>query len=119
MDWMAQEIKRLNAIINAYSVFEGDVETAAHKVNNDRLNDAFETLNEELRKHKKPAVNHRTVKALDRWLAYEKQESAEVTLPRSEAKSAYNYLISKGIGDDQLVTQGAPDELTIGWGNRK
>lgn len=43
---MVQKLERQSELLGAYLSFEGDVETALHKVHNDRLEDALETLNE-------------------------------------------------------------------------
>ena len=46
---MMNEIVRLKKIIKAYERFEGNVEHALHKVQNDRIQDALETLKEDLK----------------------------------------------------------------------
>ncbi|AKQ08355.1 hypothetical protein PQE66_gp040 [Bacillus phage PBC2] len=46
---MMNEIVRLKKIIKAYERFEGDVEYALHKVQNDRVEDALEALKEDLK----------------------------------------------------------------------
>lgn len=46
---LLQEIQRLRGREGVYMAFHGDVETAAHKVQNDRLEDALEELEEGLK----------------------------------------------------------------------
>jgi len=43
-------IQRMNYKLRAYTEFEGDIEHASHKVRNDRVKEALETLEERLNK---------------------------------------------------------------------
>ena len=49
---LLHKLEKQQRIIGAYTSFHGDVETAAHKVHNDRLEDSLSELERELREIK-------------------------------------------------------------------
>lgn len=51
MHALVRKMEQQEKLLQAYSCFQGDVETAAHKVGNDRLEDALDTL-----RHEKEAI---------------------------------------------------------------